>query len=117
MKINVDNPAQLLSHVMLQNRSVVDAVVATEEWKENGTVTATVSFNGVEVPAEALEEVLQHFVDIIKKSCEYEEVESRIRDRAAKSKRIEENNVSELRESLNQMGWLLENLEDNLNEN
>lgn len=67
MKINFEDNSQLLSHCLLQSKEVVGAVSETEEWRKDHTITATVMFNGVEMPGEVLEEVLKFFCNAIEK--------------------------------------------------
>lgn len=59
MKINIDNPNQLMSHFVLHDADVAKEVSETEQWKKEKTITATVQFNGVSVPAHVMEQVLQ----------------------------------------------------------
>lgn len=59
MQIDVENPNQLLSHFLLNDRSLVEAVVETKEWKEEGKLTPTVLINGVEIGSESFEKTLQ----------------------------------------------------------
>ena len=59
MLIEMNNPQQLLSHFMLQNSQVVESIAKTTSWVEAEKLIATVSVNGIEIPAETFEEVLQ----------------------------------------------------------
>lgn len=55
----------LLTHLILHNRKVAEEVAESAQWKEDGIINITVQFNGVEMPAEILEETLQGFVEQI----------------------------------------------------
>jgi len=82
MKIDIDNPAQLLSHVLLQDGDVTKAVAETDQFKDRGEITCTVQFNGVEVPAEKLEEVLAHFVKEVEKLVDLDSFNDKVEERA-----------------------------------
>lgn len=69
MKINVDDPSQLLSHVLLGSREVCTAVRDSKEYKADKTIAATVLMNGVEVPAEILEAALKKLMDQVESHC------------------------------------------------
>lgn len=84
MDINIKDPSQVLSHVLLQDRSVASKVRGTEQFQKDKTITATVQMNGVEVPASVLEDVLKRL---------FGQVEARYRERYsadAFDKRVEE---------------------------
>lgn len=59
MKININDPSQMLSHVLLGDLDVCKAVRDTKEYKADKTITPTVFMNGIEVPAESLEKALK----------------------------------------------------------
>jgi hypothetical protein len=63
MQIDVENPNQLLSHFLLNDRSLVEAVLETKEWKEEGKLTPTVLINGVEISSESFEKTLQSLLN------------------------------------------------------
>ena len=58
MKVDIDNPKQMLSHLLLDNVDVVTAVAETINWNKSGEINCTVQFNDVELPASILEDVL-----------------------------------------------------------
>lgn len=72
MQLDISNPRQLLSHVLLGNTEVVEKVVKTSEWKNDDLLTATVFVNGVEIPAETFEYVLNSLIG---------QVENRVREK------------------------------------
>ena len=67
MKVDIDNPDQMLSRILLEDIDVVTRVANTEQWGK-GIIEATVLFNGVEVPAEILEKVLHSLVKQVEDS-------------------------------------------------
>lgn len=69
MEINIENPSQLLSHLLLEDIVVADKVRDTEAFQKDRKVTATVQMNGVEVPAEVMESVLQKLFEQVQ--CHY----------------------------------------------
>lgn len=60
MNVNITDPSQILSHVVLKNTNVVEEVAETPEWKKLGEIQGTLTFNGVEVSAQVLEDALKH---------------------------------------------------------
>lgn len=72
MQIDIENPNQLLSHFLLNDRSLVEAVLETKEWKEEGKLTPTVLINGVEISSESFEKTLQGLLN---------QVEERVREK------------------------------------
>lgn len=114
MKIDINKQEQLLSHVLLQNTEVATAVAETPEWTEDGVIKATVQFNGVEVPAETLEEVLQHFVKCIEDACDFDSVQAQIKEAVRKSKAIEDESVRELEETVDTLKEILSCMKGNL---
>lgn len=94
MKVNLQDPSQLMSHLLLANSNVVEAVIATPQWKSGEGITITAQFNGIEVSAESAEVALQH---LFKQQDEYykqkyahvekevqKRLEQRIKDEAEK---------------------------------
>lgn len=86
MRIDIDNPKQLLSHFLLANEEVATLVATTHQWTEGGVITPQITFNGVEVPAETFEKCLQHFVDQVEEqvrdACNADAFEQRVEERA-----------------------------------
>jgi len=62
MNIDLDNANQILSHCLLHDTNVAVVVAETPEWKDDGKITAKVSFNGIELPGEVMEKVLQDLI-------------------------------------------------------
>ena len=63
MKADINDQSQILSHALLENRDIVKAVASTEAWINNQEITVTVQFNGIDLPAEVLEETLKGISD------------------------------------------------------
>ncbi len=82
MNINPFDTTKLLSHLLLQDTGVATAVAETSQWKEDGEVVCTVQFNGVELPAEKLEEVLAHFVKQIEDKVGLTDLNQKAEERA-----------------------------------
>jgi hypothetical protein len=95
MEIDIENPAQLLSHVLLQNKQVVDKVVKTKQYRIDGEIEATVYFNGVKCPAETLEEVLKHFVECVKKEVDLGGFNDKVQRKAEQILKTHTDNVLE----------------------
>jgi hypothetical protein len=94
MKIDLNDPNQLLSHLLLEDAEVAKAVSKTLT-SSYDNVTPTVQFNGVDMQPETLERVLKHFMkcvenDLMNKYSNVElEVQRRLEERVQKeAKRI-----------------------------
>lgn len=89
MKISLEDPSQLMSHLLLEDEEVAAATAKTRT-KDDSSITATVQFNGVEMKPETLERVLKHFCwcvenDLMKKYADVEaEVHRRLLERVQK---------------------------------
>lgn len=59
MQIDIENANQLLVQFLFNDRSLVESVVETKEWKEEAKITLTVLINGVEIGSESFEKTLQ----------------------------------------------------------
>lgn len=59
MKVDISNPQQIMSHILLCNTALVDKVVSTKEWTELDKLTGELTVNGVTVSAQVLEDALQ----------------------------------------------------------
>ncbi|MBE0467974.1 MAG: hypothetical protein IBX55_00400 [Methyloprofundus sp.] len=68
MLIDIENPDQILSHFLLEDKQACEAVLETEEWQSSRKIIPTVFFNGVEVEAEFLEDALKNLLDQVKDS-------------------------------------------------
>lgn len=63
--ININDKNSLLTLLFMSTDSVVDGVCDTNNWLKDGIIQCKVSFNGVEVPAEEFEKVLDEWVKSI----------------------------------------------------
>ena len=70
MKIELDNPGQMLSHFLLEDRDVAMDVSQTDRFQHDDEIIATVFMNGVEVPAEVFEKVLKNFWEQVERHFE-----------------------------------------------
>lgn len=109
MKIDVNNTSQLLSHVLLQNKEVVDKVCKNKQFRIDGKVEATVYFNGVKVPAETLEEVLKHFIKCAEESVDMKTFNDRVQ---AKAEEILKTHTDNIMEKLQVLGEINNRPED-----
>lgn len=103
MIIDIDNPAQLLSHLLLQNKDVVTKVTQTEKFLSEGRVEATVFFNGVELPAETLEEILKHFVKCVERSVDLDGFNDKVQAKAEEILKTHTDNILEKLEVLDRV--------------
>lgn len=99
MEIDLKTPSQLMSHLLLADRDVAKAVAETERHESGEPVLATVYFNGVELPAEVMERVLQNFWDQVHRHYleKYADEEKAAHDKAVE---IIEGQVGDLREKV-----------------
>lgn len=111
MKINVYTPSQMLSHFLLEDIEVAKAVSETYRFKEDDEIIATVSMNGVEVPAEVFERVLNNFWEQLERSFEekYKDEAKAVHDAAVKM--IEEQAAGVL-DKLSDLEDVLRNADD-----
>lgn len=109
MKIDIENPAQLLSHVLLQNSEVATKVAETDEWKNNETITCTVQFNGVECEASVLESVLKHFIECVEEEVDVEGFNDKVQEAA---KQILQERAEGIMEKLEQIQRVVDYPED-----
>jgi len=82
MKIDIENPTQFLSHLLLQNSDVAKDVARSGNWQNGGEITCTVQFNGVQVPAETLEELLARFMRHVEKQVDLDSFNEKVEERA-----------------------------------
>lgn len=66
MKIDINDPQQILSHVLLDS-SCVDDIACSVAWTEHGEVNCKVLMNDIEVPAEDVENSLQRLFNQVEK--------------------------------------------------
>ena len=84
MKINMNDPAQLLSHIMLEgDKEFIGKLIETDVWKNEHVIIATVQFNGVEISAESAEKTLHRLYADIEKQIEekYSDVDAEVERR------------------------------------
>lgn len=63
LKFSLDDRSKMINHWMLQDRASVELIAETPEWKENQTLEAKVTVNGVELNFDAVE---NYFIEIYK---------------------------------------------------
>jgi hypothetical protein len=99
MKIDIENPNRLLSLFLLENVDIVNSVAETKELKDNGRIIATVKMNGVEVPAEVMENVLQNLINQVeehyREQYNADAFDKRVEDRAEQILKEHADNVLE----------------------
>ncbi len=85
MQIDIENANQLLSHFQLNDRSLVEAVTETKEWKEEGKLTPTVLINGVEIRSESFEKTLQDLLnqveEYVREKYGADDIDAKVRER------------------------------------
>lgn len=59
MLVDIHNPQQALSHVVLANTELAKALSETELWKQEAKLEAKLTVNGLEIPVQLLEDVMQ----------------------------------------------------------
>lgn len=110
MKVTINDPEQLLSHVLYCNTDLATTIADTEQWKKEGLIEATLCFNGKEVSAQVLEDALSRFVEIIeddvKNKYDTDNIEKHIEDRARQLLREHAD------DALTHLGSLMHKLED-----
>lgn len=90
MKIELGNPKQMLSHVLLGSSELFELVAdAGEDQGSPFEITATVSFNGVEYPAQILEDAMFDLFKQVERHYqeEYADIEAGIQKSAEKKVR------------------------------
>lgn len=111
MKIKLDDPSQMLSHVLLADRDLALQVSKTIKKDDNGpTVIATVSFNGVECPAEILEKAMLELFSQIDRQYEekYADIERAVKRRA---RSIVSKKANLLIDKMQELSWALDGVE------
>lgn len=85
MQIDVENPNQLLGYFLLNDRSLVEAVLETKEWKDEGKLTPTVLINGVEISSESFEKTLQGLFnqveEYVREKYGADDIDAKVRER------------------------------------
>jgi hypothetical protein len=99
MKIDIENPQEVLSHIVLENRESVDKIIETKEFKENGELNAVVFVNGVEIPGEIFEQVMNNIIN---------QVEQRVREKY-NAPDIDEMVNTKTRETINEIFYRIHN--------
>lgn len=113
MEINIENPKQLLSHFLLADIGVAEKVRKTEPFQDQRTITATVQMNGVEVPAEVFEKVLNNLLDQVKvhyrEQYDADAFDRRVEDRA---KQILKEHADNALDKIHNLSMVLEDSEN-----
>ena len=83
MKIDIRDPSQIMSRIVLHNTSVAEAVAETADWKDSKTITAEIKFNGVVVPTEVAESVFKEMYAQVSKNYawKYADIEKEVQRR------------------------------------
>ena len=100
----------LLTYLILQDDETAMRIAQTERWAEEEVIDVTVQFNGVEMPAEYLEEALKKWV----KHIEAETAEFVDKDKF--EERVEERAKQLLKDHANDALEKIRALEDKLTE-
>jgi hypothetical protein len=86
MKFNLENHQVALSHVVLKNTDLCLQLADTPLWKENGILEATLIINGVNVPAELIENTMHDLYaqceDYYKEKYDAKSFDERVEERA-----------------------------------
>lgn len=103
MEIDFYDPRQMLSHFLLGEKEVAQAVSETNEFQKDRKITATVFMNGVEVPAETFERVLHDFWAQVERNFEekYKDAQKAAHDAAIKILEEQASGVLEKMQELN----------------
>lgn len=110
MQININDPKQMLSHVLLGDDEVVNAVTCTEEWTKDKKLTVEVSINGVKVDAESFENTLKNLFEQVENH--YSEVYNADNIDNLVEKKAEELIKNHADSALDKLGRLMEVIED-----
>jgi len=112
MNINIDDPKQILSHVLLSS-GICTLVADTPEWKDDKVLDVEVLVNGISIPAEDFENTLKSLIDQVETSVrnkyDADNIDKEIEDRANEILKTHANNALE---SLHELQQKLENVED-----
>lgn len=86
MKFKLDDANLILNHLVLQDHKIAQEVASTPEWKNDETFTANLQINGVEIPAEVIEEFFKDRYKMIenglKAKYDADNIDKMVNDRA-----------------------------------
>ena len=86
MIIDIDNSQQILSHVLLGDIELAGKVAKTDAWKELEKIKGELTFNGVTVSSQCLEDALQKLFkqveENIKEKYDADKFDERVEERA-----------------------------------
>ena len=107
MQIKLDDPTQILSHVLLHDMDLAMAVAATPGFQEGKQIVPAVTFNGVAVDAEIFEAALKELYNQLSRQFEskYADVEAEV------ERRLKQRLQEEADEIINRMHRLTDALE------
>jgi hypothetical protein len=113
MKIKLNDPSQIMSHFVLRSTAVVEALIETEEFKRDGSLIAKVIVNGVEIPADVYEDVLNNlftqYYDAVRNKYEAPKIDQMVEDKAKELLKQSADNVIE---TLDDLRDRLQNIDD-----
>ena len=115
MKINIGNPNQLLSHVLLGDTEITTLVANTDKWNNEGVIEARVSFNGVDADGQLLEDALQKLFkqveDHYSEQYDADQFDQRVEEKA---KALLKEHADNALEKIMKLSDQLENIEDTI---
>lgn len=110
MKFDLEDHTVALSHVLLENKEYAFKVSDTSLWKDNGVLEAKLTINGIDFPAELIEEVLQGLYsrceNFYKEKYNVNNFDDRVEERAKELLKEQADNAYE------RMGKLIEILDN-----
>jgi len=108
MKFTLDSK-DILSHLVLDNDNIVDAVGGTKAWRSDGVLEAKLTVNGVDIPAEELDKLLNKMWKLAQVETGAEAFEEAVREEA--KERLKAEFGKEL-DALNRLSRKLEDIDD-----
>lgn len=67
-QVSINNPSQIMSHVLLGSFEICDKVASTKEWKDGQKMNLFVSVNGIEIGGDVFEQELKKLIDRVEES-------------------------------------------------
>lgn len=67
-QVNIEDPSQIMSHILLGSFEICDMVASTKEWKDDKKMNLFVSVNGVEIGGDVFEQELKKLIDRVEES-------------------------------------------------
>jgi hypothetical protein len=97
MQINLNDPTQILSHVLLHDTELSMAVAATPGFVEGKQIVPAVTFNGVAVDAEIFEAALKQLYNqlLTQLAARYADVEQEVQRRLEQRMKDEASQILE----------------------